>query len=313
MMIKEYDEVDSWEVLHLNLMCLGYALTPERASLIRMLDRRPFPFFALYAVEGGTLCGQVGVFRLPMVTGEGREDVGGIWAVCTHPSFNRHGIASRLLEEAHGRMREAGLRFSTLGTERYLVAHGLYGKHGYADVVHSMSAFSHMNSIECDKGLRAEKAGPERLALADGLFARGAAHRLGFAWRHKPFFPSMVRLGDLNVDDIFLLSRNEEAVGYAIAQLKDTVLRVSDVLLLHGEDLTGAISILKEETGASCVRVRVNRNSDALLLERSGFRIASRDWDTFMMKSLTGYDVKDACGLFGIGSEKFLISWLDTT
>jgi GNAT superfamily N-acetyltransferase len=313
MKIKEYDEVDSWEVLHLNLMCLGYALTPERVSLIRMLDRRPFPFLAIYAVEGGTVCGQVGVFRLPMVTREGREDVGGIWAVCTHPSFSRHGIALQLLEEAHARMREAGLRFSTLGTERHLVAHGLYRKHGYEDVVYSMSAFSYMEGIECDKDLRAEKAGPDRLALADRLFVQGATHRLGFAWRHQPFFPSMVKLGDLNIDDIFMLLRNEETVGYAIAQLKDTVLRVSDVLLLHEDDLPGAISVLRKETGASYVRVRVNRNSDALLLERNGFRIASRDWDTFMMKSLTEHDVKDACALFGIGSERFLISWLDTT
>jgi GNAT superfamily N-acetyltransferase len=313
MKIKEYDEVDSKEVLHLNLMCLGYALTPERVSLIRMLDRRPFPFLAIYAVEDGTVCGQVGIFRLPMVTPEGREDVGGIWAVCTHPSFSRNGIASQLLEEAHTRMREAGLRFSTLGTERHLVAHGLYQKHGYTDVAYSTSAFSCIEGIECDKDMHAEKAGADRLALIDRLFKRVATHRLGFAWRHQPFFPSMIRLGDLHVDDVFLLLRDEEIVGYAIAHLKDTVLRVSDVLLIHEGDLPDAIFVLKKETGASCVRVRVNRDSDALLLERNEFRIASPDWGTFMMKSLIEHDVKDAYTLFGIGSERFLISWLDMT
>jgi hypothetical protein len=170
-----------------------------------------------------------------------------------------------------------------------------------------------MEGIECDEGLRAEKAGADRLALADGLFVQGATARLGFAWRHQPFFPSMIKLGDLNVDDVFLLLRDGETVGYAIAHLKDTVLRVSDVLLFFEGDLPDAISALKKETGASCVRVRVNRDSDALLLERKGFRIASPDWGTFMMKSLTGHDVKDAYTLFGIGSRRFLISWLDMT
>jgi hypothetical protein len=47
MQIVEYDVADPLEVLHLNLLSLGFALTPERAALIRRLDKRPFPFFAL--------------------------------------------------------------------------------------------------------------------------------------------------------------------------------------------------------------------------------------------------------------------------
>jgi hypothetical protein len=59
--IVEYDDVDLLEVLHLNLLCLGFALTPERVALIHRLDPRPFPFMALYAVEDKTVVGQVGV------------------------------------------------------------------------------------------------------------------------------------------------------------------------------------------------------------------------------------------------------------
>ena len=53
MKIVEYDGADPLGVLHLNLMSLRFALTPERVALIRQLDPRPFPFFALYAIADG--------------------------------------------------------------------------------------------------------------------------------------------------------------------------------------------------------------------------------------------------------------------
>lgn len=57
MKIVEYDDADPLGVLHLNLSSLGYALTPERAALIRRVDVRPFPFFSVYAVEDGVVAG----------------------------------------------------------------------------------------------------------------------------------------------------------------------------------------------------------------------------------------------------------------
>jgi hypothetical protein len=49
MQIVEYDDADPLEVLHLNLLSLGFALTPERAALIRRLDKRPFLFLCVCA------------------------------------------------------------------------------------------------------------------------------------------------------------------------------------------------------------------------------------------------------------------------
>jgi len=167
MKIVEYDQVDPLGVLHLNLLSLGYALTPEKVALIRRLDPRPFPFLAVYAVEEGVVAGQVGVYRLPMVSTQGREEVGGICAVCTHPAFSKRGVATALLEEAHSRMRRAGLRFSTLGTARHRVAHALYLRQGYEEVVAFTSAFAASAVIGATAGLRAEMAGPQRLHLAE--------------------------------------------------------------------------------------------------------------------------------------------------
>ena len=134
MKILNYDEVNPLQVLHLTMLALDFPLTPEHAAHIRQTDPRPFPCFTVNAVEDDRVLGQVGVFRLPMISTEGKEEVGGVWAVSTHPNYAGRGIASALLEEAHNRMRGAGLRFSTLGTGRSGVSYKLYQRHGYVDM-----------------------------------------------------------------------------------------------------------------------------------------------------------------------------------
>jgi len=312
--IVEYDDVDPLEVLHLNLLCLGFALTPERAALIRRLDPRPFPFLALYAVEDKTVTGQVGVFRLPMISTEGPEDVGGVWAVSTHPVFGHRGMSTRLLDEAHARMRAAGLRYSTLGTSRYRVAHLLYRRQEYEDMFVSASALAHRETAQREASLRAERARADQLHLADELFEQVAANRLGFAHRHRPFFAALVEIGDLNVNEIWLLWEGSQLVGYVIARLSEAVLMVSDLVLYDAIDAAQAVAALVKETTASYVQVRVNRPSELVSWQQAGYQLARADWGTFMIKPLIpGVTLEDARRLFGIGTDRFMISWMDTT
>ena len=109
MNIIPYDNLDPIDVLDLNILCFNFALTAEMVSNIRRLDRRPFPFFALYAVDHGRVLGQVGVFQVPLMTAQEPVDAGAIWALCTHPAYSRQGIGSALIREAHAQMRSAGL------------------------------------------------------------------------------------------------------------------------------------------------------------------------------------------------------------
>ena len=166
MRIVEYDAVDPLQVLHLNLLCLDFALTPELVAIIRRMDPRPFPFFALYTVEGSGVAGQVGVFRLPVVSTAGAAEVGGVWAVSTHPAWRGKGVASLLLDEAHARMAAAGLRFSTLGTDSYRVAHGLYEKQGYRDVFSPAAALGRSDALPRPSSLTAEAG--RRRAVGSG-------------------------------------------------------------------------------------------------------------------------------------------------
>ncbi|MBE2233586.1 MAG: GNAT family N-acetyltransferase, partial [Anaerolinea sp.] len=222
--IVEYDAVDPLQVLQLNLLCLDFGLTPETAAIIRRMDPRPFPFFALYAVEGSTVLGQVGVFRLPMISTAGATDVGGVWAVSTHPAWRGQGVATRLLDEAHERMRAAGLRFSTLGTARSGVAHGLYEKLGYRDLYSPAMALARSDELRGQPGLRVEPAGSGRLAVADRLFEQLSRGWLGFARRHTPFFSFLHARSYLSAQELWLIWQGGEAIGYAAAAASNGLL-----------------------------------------------------------------------------------------
>jgi len=314
MKILEYDQVDPLMVLHLNLLSLCYALTPERVALIRRLDPRPFPFFALYAVDQGVVVGQVGVFRLPVATTEGAEDVGSVWAVSTHPAFGRHGIATELLDEAHARMRAAGLRFSTLETSRHRGAHVLYLRQGYDDVATLVSALAERKTVLRDTDLSAERAAKPQFHLADSIFQKVAAGRLGFTRRHDGFMTMMVETGEVDEDELWLISREREIVGYAVAKASEGVLVVSDLLLVDGADAALAVAALTRESTARYVRVIASTQTHVASLHRAGYELATPSWSTFMIKPLiTDITVRDASRLMGIGTERFMFSQLDTT
>jgi hypothetical protein len=85
MNILEYDQVDLHKAMYVSQLALDFALTPDKVAHIRQSDPRPFPCLAVYAVEGEDVMGQVGLFHLPMLSLEGREEVGGMWALSTHP------------------------------------------------------------------------------------------------------------------------------------------------------------------------------------------------------------------------------------
>jgi len=311
MKILEYDEVDSLNVLQLNLLALEFPLTPERVAHIRRTDPRPFPFFAIYAVEDDQVLGQVGVFRLPMVSREGPEDVGGVWAVSTHPHHAGRGVASRLLKEAHHRMRDAGLRFSTLGTNRYRVAYKLYQQHGYEDMQVLATALASWEIAHQPTRLRARQLGSEGFDLVDKIFENIARDYLGYAWRHTPF----VFLRDkVNLADIWLIWENHRPIGYVITQKDKSFLTISSLILTLGTDISEAVAAVVNEIKTDYVKVKITRPVEIASLKRAGYRVAHPTWGAFMLKALApGVTVEDARHLFGISTDRFLISWLDVT
>ncbi len=311
MKIVEYNNVDPLKVLHLNQLALDFALTPEMVARIRQSDPRPFPCLAIYAVENTTVLGQVGIFRLPMISTEGREDVGGVWAVSSHPEHAGQGIASRLLDEAHTRMIEAGLRFSTLGTNRYRVAYKLYRQHGYQETYVWATALARWETAHRPTRLRAQPLGSEGYELIDQVFLDIAQDYLGFAWRHTPF----ARLRYVvNLSDIWLLQENNRIVGYTLAHLDQPLLKISNLVLKENIDVVEATAAIVAELKSDYIQIKVSRPIEIISLRRAGYHVAHPTWDSFMVKPLvSSVTFDDAQKLFGIGTDRFLISWLDVT
>jgi GNAT superfamily N-acetyltransferase len=274
--ILEYNDVDPLQVLNLTMLALGFPFTPEYAAHLRQTDPRPFPYFTLNVVDAAPdlVVGQVGVFRLPMISTEGREDVGGVWAVSTHPEHAGRGVASCLLEEAHTRMRAAGLRFSTLGTDRYRKAYKLYQRHGYVDIHIWGTAIARWETAHQPTRLRAERVqplGPEGYDFVEWVFRTVGSDYLGFAWRHTPF----ARLREqVPLEDIWVLWENNKTVGYIFAQ-KDYLMLKIDVQALRPDiDAVEAIAAVASHIQATYIRVDVSRPLDIASLQQAGFRVA---------------------------------------
>ncbi len=307
----EYDDVDQLQVLNLTMLALDFPFTPEQAAHIRRTDPRPFPCLTVNAVENDRVLGQVGVFRLPMISTNGREDVGGVWAVSTHPLHSGRGVASALLEEAHIRMRDAGLRFSTLGTDRFRTSYRLYQKHGYVDMNIWATAFARWEMAHQPTRLRTQPAGEDGFDFVEKIFETLAGDYLGFAWRHCPF----THLRDkVNLENIWFVWENREPVGYVFASKENLLLKINIQLLRRDIDASEAVAAVTSNLQASYVQVTMSRPSDIASLRVAGWQMAHPNWSAFMLKPLTpDVTVDDARRLFGIGTDRFLISWLDTT
>lgn len=310
MKIVEYDNVDPLSVLHLTMLALEFPFTPEHAARVRHTDPRPFPFFTINAVEDDVVLGQMGVFRLPMVSTEGWEDVGGLWAVSTHPAHSGRGIASALLEEAHARMRTAGLRFSTLGTDRYRTAYRLYKQYGYEDVQVHATALADWETAHQPTRLCAKSAGSDGYEFVEKVFSNVAQDYLGFSWRHTPF----ARLRLVSLDNIWIISENHLPVGYALVQVEQPLLKITNLALKMGTDAAEAIAAITAQLRSTYVHVKISRPVEVASLRNAGYQVAHPAWDAFMIKPLLpDVTVEDARRLFGIGTDRFLISWLDVT
>jgi GNAT superfamily N-acetyltransferase len=310
MKIIEYNDVDPIQAMYVPQLALGFPHTPEKVARLRATDPRPFPCLAIYAVEDDAVMGQVGIFRLPMISAEGREDVGGIWAVSTHPQYTGGGVASALLEEAHARMRAAGLRFSTLGTDRYRQAHRLYRRHGYQETDVWATALAPWETAHQPTRLHAAPPGPGGFALVEQVYLQVARDYLGFSWRHIPFAP----LRRVSLADLWILQENNRPLGYAIARADETLLSISNLTLQHGVDAAEAVAALAAELKSEFIQVVISRPVEMAGLRQAGFHVAHPTYSSFMVKPLVpDVTFADARRLFGIGSDRFLISWLDVT
>jgi hypothetical protein len=159
--------------------------------------------------------------------------------------------------------------------------------------------------------LHAQPLGSEGYDFVEEFFADLASDYLGFAWRHTPFG----RLRDqVNVEDIWILWEKNDVVGYVFAHKEKSMLLINIQVLRLDVNAAEAIAAIVAEMKAPYVQVSMSRPSDIASLRCAGWHVAHPDWGAFMVKPLrSDMTAEDTRHLFGIGTDRFLISWLDTT
>lgn len=309
MEILTYDEIDLLQALEISLLASDFPLTPEYAAHLRQTDPRPFPFLRLYAVEEEKAVAQLGVICQVLVSKDGRETAGGIRGVGYFPDHKGRGAALLLMEEAHARMRDAGIRFSVLVSDRSQLDHCLYRNHGYQDMKVWGSDLARWETAHQPTRLRAGQMPSGGYDEVEALFEFFALGRLGYAWRHSPYTPLHDRV---SLEDIWILWGNEQPAGYALTRMARSILHITDLVLAPGVSAAEAVAALTACLTSSYIQATVYRPSDIDSLQSAGYRVIRSTRRAFMIKSLIPeIDAEVARRLFGIGTDQFLISWLD--
>jgi GNAT superfamily N-acetyltransferase len=310
MKILGYDEVDGQQVLELNLKCFGWFLSPKQVEFIKRVDSRLPEYVAIYAVEDDIVQSQVGVVTLDTRTSEGIEKVGYIWCVATRPSQARHGYATKLIEEAHNRLIDEGIRYSFLGTGKSMVAYDLYRKLGYND----FTIFKR-GMMKCqDKGSSGIKLKPKAdIETIVNLFYEYSKDHLGFVKRPKNFLEVRKAWSWFQYDLVGIFYEDERPLGYMIASKENKILKLWELCCPAKEDLKRCLSVLGTKFHVDHIVINlVDRFVDEEQLIKSGFNIFDESWGILMAKDLKGKaSAKNIQKIYGIDQNKFHMTIMD--
>ena len=200
----------------LHLASFGGTFPRRSVDLARNRLKATAEYVGVFAVEHGRLIGQTYVLRIPYTFPDGTEAVTGIAGVGTRPDRRRAGVARAILTEVHRREAEAGIRYSTLWTNRSWGAHRLYETLGYQDIYASPWAV-HAPMVRLPRrppGVRPARRSD--LRELEQLHARRAEGRLGFA--HRPEGSLTVSAAAHEFDpatDLVVLRSGGRVRGYA--------------------------------------------------------------------------------------------------
>ena len=79
------------------------------------------------------------------------------------------------------------------------------------------------------------------------------------------------------------------------------MLKIYDLVLRNGIDVTEAVTAVVSEIGAAFVEVAFSHPTAIADLQRAGWQIAQPNWRAFMIKPhVDGMPVDAACRLFGV-------------
>jgi GNAT superfamily N-acetyltransferase len=293
----------------IHLTSFGGAFPRRSIDVWRRRTKNFADYVAVFAVERGRLLGQTFVRRIPYSFPGGTEIVSGIAAVGTRADRGRAGVARAVLTEVHRLEREAGIRFSTLWTNRSWGAHNLYEQLGYRDVysspwvVHAPTT----DALRPPPGVRPARAAD--LGEVERLHAQQANGRLGFLREPNGYLSVAMAAREFDPAKELIVRRNGGWLeGYAYI---DT----NPYRTICGELV--AISRAARQAIVSEVQRRAKRTTFAFqhtpvtdcpeLFRGRGFSTVGTDWFRLMVHAFDrSFTERGAAAKFGTHDSRFL-------
>jgi len=314
MKILTYDEVDHDQVFKLHLSAFGYPLTEERVRIKVERDFRVSKHFGFYAVKGEKVVGQVIAMKIPTRTREGVEKVLGVAEVAVVADERRKGIASELMWRVEEMAVEEGMRFSWLITAAHLVAHGMYNKLGYYEMISFIRGFHKIPKKQVKpKGIKFRnyrKSDSETLAGLHKDYLKGS---LGFTERQHDLLELLLALKVLSKNDIRVAMNGGEVVGYTVFQKRQGIPSFMEVVARKASDFNSIVRTIESDhkgSLASASSLVQKRQRDRFV--RLGYQTDPASWYVLMAKPLVkGISKIELEKMYGFDDGSFTFMSLD--
>jgi len=307
MKILAYDELDPYDVHRLCMSSFGWVATEREVRVLVRRDPRYFDFFAVYAVDGGRPLAQVIPMRMPVNLTSGVTEVGGLQAVCSHPSVWGKGYARRLMQHVHDIFRSLDLEISTLTTSRNIRGYNVYKSLGYADLGQFLRGF---RKVAKDRprpsGVRSRKARKSDLPVIQRLFEDYTREDFGWTRRLPQVLPTTVTLFPKHLGYYRIIVRDREAVGYLRTRPSAGV-NIEELIAPDFRDFRDAVGLMERAVrGKVAMATWITSGKDKRRFRRLGYDLEGPIGDTTMAVPL-GRSVKahDIPSLFGVTADRF--------
>lgn len=242
-----------WEAETVLLKHLVFGPSWDPRSLTPRRFEQRYPAYADYgglcAIERGRVVSSFAVHRFPFRGRRGLVRCSGLGAVATQPAFSHRGFAKRLIQEAHRRERASGSAFMLLFTNRYQVAHALYEKVGYRDVLEFPRAIRRVptgrNALPA--GWRWRTASRRDRGPIEALYSSIARRRFGFTREGTNWWTGP--------REWFVLERRGELEAFAKLERQGQILVCQDAAMRPGPARTLLFRCLESEAAGAWMMV----------------------------------------------------------
>lgn len=273
MKVRTYDEIDPDDAFRLTFLTFGEAWDDSKVRRVRSSDGRYLEGFALYAEERGRVLAQVVPLRFRVRLASGVEEVGGVAAVCSHPTVWGHGYARRLMDAAHDLFRSLNLRISTLTTSRNIRGFGLYTKLGYVDLAPFRAAVRRVRRQKAPKGYRLRTATKADLPRIHALYRQHTRNMLGWTERPAELLTWVLQENRDYLSKYRILLGHGKAVGYLRTRPEDGV-TMEEVVAPEPRDFRAAVALMESRLRHTMATVNwITADEDVARFRKAGYSV----------------------------------------